>query len=56
MSARATLTSPISRICANTVQFMPTAMSLMKGTITYAMTPITMDRPNHCEKLAINPR
>ena len=28
----------------------------MNGTIIYAMTPITIDNPNHWEKLAINPR
>ena len=32
------------------------AISLINGTIMYEITPITIDRPNHCEKLATNPK
>ena len=34
----------------------PIETSRINATLIYAITPITIDSPNHCEKLAINPR
>ena len=49
-------TAPISSPSANPSQPAARATSRKKGTMIYATTPMTIERPNHWEKLAIKPR
>ena len=45
-----------SKSKAASVNPRPITTSRMNETQIYAMTPITIDKPNHWEKLAMNPK
>jgi len=49
-------TTPVSNNTATCSQPIAVAMSRKKGISTYETTPIAIDKPNHCEKLAMKPR
>ena len=49
-------TFPLLRALATPLQSSATATSRRKGTTTYETAPMTIESPNHCEKLAANPR
>ena len=49
-------TVPFSSVAATPGHDKATAISRKNGTMTYEMTPMAMDKPNHWEKLAMKPR